>query len=352
MSKSKKLLAIAILLIGIFFVSILFIVFKQFSKLPATNTPNEVVFEIKGGQSLKKISEELARLGVITNASLFEVYARLKFQQSKIKIGEYSLNQNMRPADILEIITSGKSIEKSFTIPEGSNIYDIADSLEKTQSFNKEEFLNLVKDPQLIQELLQEGHISLEGYLFPETYKYTKYTTIKDLIKKMVSNSLNNIAQVNYSNLNLTRHQFVTLASIIEKETGAASERPLISSVFHNRLRLKMRLQTDPTVLYAKILRVGYSDLNITKQDLQTPHPYNTYTEFGLPPGPISNPGLEALKATAQPADTDFLFFVSKNDGTHVFSASYEKHSNAVKNFQQNKKAREGKSWRDLKKSK
>ena len=147
-----------------------------------------------------------------------------------------------------------------------------------------------------------------------------------------------------------TRHEIVTLASIIEKETGAPFERLQISSVFHNRLKKKMRLQTDPTVIYARLLRTGNYHLSISRADLKTDHPYNTYTRKGLPPGPISNPGTAALKAVVNPADTDFLYFVSRNDGTHVFSKNYKDHSSAVTSFQMDPKAREGKSWRDLNK--
>ena len=149
-----------------------------------------------------------------------------------------------------------------------------------------------------------------------------------------------------------TRHQIVTLASIIEKETGAPEERPLISSVFHNRLKKGMRLQTDPTVLYGKAERVGSFAINITTEDLRTPNRYNTYTIYGLPPGPIANPGREALSAVLAPAESTYLYFVSQNNGTHIFSSDYEAHNKAVKHFQLDPKAREGKSWRDLSKKK
>jgi UPF0755 protein len=145
-----------------------------------------------------------------------------------------------------------------------------------------------------------------------------------------------------------TRHQIVTLASIIEKETGAPEERPLISSVFHNRLLKKMRLQTDPTVIYGKAEKSGKIEINITRADLLTPSRYNTYVIPALPPGPIANPGKEALLAAVNPAASGYLFFVSQNDGTHVFSEDYSAHNRAVQKFQLDRKAREGKSWRDL----
>jgi UPF0755 protein len=146
----------------------------------------------------------------------------------------------------------------------------------------------------------------------------------------------------------LSRHQILTLASIIEKETGAPQERPLISSVFHNRLNKHMMLQTDPTIIYGKALEVGNMEIKISRADLTRYTPYNTYVIKSLPPGPIASPGRAALLAAVQPAASDFLYFVSHNDGTHQFSADYKSHVNAVKKFQLDPKAREGKSWRDL----
>jgi UPF0755 protein len=167
----------------------------------------------------------------------------------------------------------------------------------------------------------------------------------------MVERFKANFAKVTIpSGFALTPYQIVTLASIIEKETGAPEERSVISSVFHNRMRLNMRLQTDPTVIYGIWEQSGQWNRNITRQDLQTPTRYNTYTLPQLPHGPIANPGLQALQAAVAPAQTEFLFFVSRNDGTHVFSKNYAGHQQAVAEFQLDRKAREGKSWRDLKK--
>jgi UPF0755 protein len=153
-------------------------------------------------------------------------------------------------------------------------------------------------------------------------------------------------------NLGWSRLQVITLASIVEKETGASFERPLVASVFHNRLVKKMRLQTDPTVMYGVAIKQGKMPTNITKNDLLTPTAYNTYTNEGLPPAPISNPGKEAIMAVFKPAQTKYLFFVSQNNGTHMFSENLEQHNKAVQTYQMNAKARENKSWRDLKEPK
>lgn len=298
------------------------------------------------------MSRDLESAGVIKNAALFSLYARVQGFASKMKVGEYALHTQMTPAEVLAVLVSGKSIGYSFTISEGLNIFEIAQILEKTGKITAEEFLKQTQNPALAKELLGEELASLEGYLFPETYQYTKFTTFKEILAAMVARFKQNYEQVESAaeRLGWSRHQTVTFASIIEKETGAPEERPLISSVFHNRLLKGMMLQTDPTVLYAKMRRSQRYELSITKADLQWPDDYNTYTKKGLPPGPISNPGLAALRAATAPTPSDYLFFVSKNDGTHVFTREYKDHQQAVQKTQLNPKAREGKSWRDLKK--
>jgi UPF0755 protein len=201
-----------------------------------------------------------------------------------------------------------------------------------------------------VREQLGEDLPSLEGYLFPETYLVTKFTGLKGLAKMMTSRFKDVIKQIRQApGVNFTRHQLVTLASIVEKETGAPEERPVISSVFHNRLRLGMKLQTDPTVMYGVLDQIQAPIKNITRQHLLTDTRYNTYTRVGLPFGPISNPGKLALQAAGTPDSTDFLYFVSRNDGTHIFSRDYAGHQRAVESFQLNRAAREsGSSWRDL----
>lgn len=312
----------------------------------------DVVYEVSPGKGFNSIAQELEQKGLVKNGFLFSLYARAKGARGKLKVGEYLLRTNMLPSEVLEAIISGKSIARSFTVSEGLSIYEIADLYQK-QGFGKaDEFLSLVRNRQLIKSLLGEEQESLEGYLFPETYMLTKYTDTKTLITNMVKrflfvyNEVTALAAIQ----GWTRHQVVTLASIIEKETGAPEERPLISSVFHNRLMKRMRLQTDPTVIYGKAERTGRIEINITRSDLLTPTRYNTYVISGLPPGPIANPGKEALLAAVKPQESQYLFFVSQNDGTHVFSEDYKAHERAVKKFQLDRKAREGKSWRDLKK--
>jgi UPF0755 protein len=350
----RKKLLVTFLAVGLFTLAVgvlFFILTRQFLFEGPEKKGREVVYEVKLGQSFPSLAQDLKKLGVIKNAQAFALYARVSRQIPKIKVGEYGLNTSMTPTQVMRVITSGQSILRSLTIPEGYSIFEIAELLEMKGYASRSEILKLSFDKNFVRKVLGVERSSLEGYLFPETYLLTKYMGAEKILSEMIQTFKTHFEKVpkpypmGWNDL-----QVVTMASIIEKETGAPHERQLISSVFHNRLKKNMRLQTDPTVIYAKALRDGKIQIDIKKSDLSWDHPYNTYMRAGLPPGPISNPGFEALKAAVNPAITDFLFFVSQNDGTHVFSESYEKHNQAVRKFQQNRKAREGKSWRDLSK--
>lgn len=326
---------------------------NQFLWTGTSKDSTEILFDVAPGQSLNVVVENLLYNGLIRNAKVFSMYARFKKMDSKLKVGEYSLNHTMNADQILATLASGKSVTRNFTIAEGISIFDIADIFEKAGYGTKAEFFNLVRDKAFIKSLLNEDLESLEGYLFPETYKITKFETMKSIVTQMVKRFL--VVWSKYENTaklqNLTRNQVVTFASIVEKESGLGADRPVVASVFHNRLAQKIKLQTDPTVLYGVALLKGQMPNNITKADLVTPTRYNSYTNYGLPPTPISNPGEESIKAVLFPANTKYLFFVSRNDGTTQFSETLAAHNLAVKNFQLNPKARDGKSWRDLKKT-
>ncbi len=344
-----------IFLIAIFLIVLsggLFIGYLGWSFLhaPASAKNQEIIFELKPQMSFQKASLELETKGLIQSAHMFNLLAKFSGKRSHIKVGEYALNTNMSPLEILRIFESGKSIAYDLTIPEGYNIFEIAEIIENAKLSSAQEFLTYVNNPLVVKKLLGEEHASLEGYLFPETYNYTKFSEMKTVVNEMVRKFLSvaDALQVK-SNSQLTRHQLITLASIVEKETGAPEERPLIASVFYNRLQKKMRLQTDPTIIYSLALKNGKIPTNISKKDLSFEHPYNTYVIAGLPPGPIANPGRQALQAVLQPAQSEYLYFVSQNNGTHIFSKDYTGHLKAVQKFQMNPKAREGKSWRDLK---
>lgn len=322
----------------------------QLFKKPVSDDGPEILFDVYPGATLNQISNSLQEKKLIRNAKSFSLYVKAKGQANKLKVGEYALRSSMTPDEIVSMIIAGKTVKRNFTVTEGQNIYDIAESIERQGIGTKEEFFKLVNDKLFIKSLLGEELTSLEGFLFPETYKVGKFDGVKVVVTQMVTMFLKTWKELEpeLSKTNWSRKQVVTFASIVEKETGAKFERPLVSSVFHNRLARKMRLQTDPTILYGMAVKTGVFPKNITKNDLLTPTPYNTYTISGLPPGPISNPGKDALLATLNPAPTNYLFFVSKNDGTHVFSENLQQHNKAVQQFQMNAKARENKSWRDL----
>lgn len=322
----------------------------QLLKTSVSKDTTEVVFDVRPGGNATQIANELQSKNLIRNASVFLMYSRFTNQNSKVKVGEYSLNQAMTPDEILGVLVSGKSITRNLTVAEGLNLFDIASILEKTGLGTKQEFFTITRDKEFIKSLLGEELPSLEGYLFPETYKFTKFESMKTIITQMVKRFLIVWKELEPTakKLNWTRNQVVTFASIVEKETGLGADRPLVASVFHNRLIKKMRLQTDPTVLYGMALARGDMPLNITKNDLLTPTPYNSYTNAGLPPSPISNPGKDALVATMNPANTKYIYFVSRNNGTTVFSETLEKHNAAVRAYQMNPQARTGKSWKDL----
>ncbi|MBL7544994.1 MAG: endolytic transglycosylase MltG [Bdellovibrionaceae bacterium] len=358
MSKPKRVLFLGLfsLVFAVcFFVGFLYWNFI-FSK--ATNDKSDVVYEVTPQKTFMTIAKELEEKNLIKNAQFFNVYARVIGLRSKIKVGEYQLSTDMRPSEILNVLVSGKSMFRPFTIPEGYNLFEIAELVEKYKLGTKDEFLRLVFDKQFINELyadkliLSADILSLEGYLYPETYQVTKYMGLKDIIRTQVRLFRRNFDDIIRQNKisYLDASQILILASIIEKETGNAKERPLISSVFHNRIAKKMKLQTDPTTLYGKSMLSKKLENNITRADLTAKdNIYNTYMIPFLPPGPISNPGRDSLMAAIEPAQTPFLFFVSQNDGTTRFTESLLEHNRNVQETQLDPKARQGKSWRDLK---
>ena len=269
-----------------------------------SDNPTEVVFEIPQGKSFQKVAKELEDARLIQNANLFSWYARLKAQGNKMKVGEYALRRDMSPSEVLAVIISGKSIGHEFTISEGLNMFEIAELYESEAYGKREDFLNLCKDKELITSLLGESHESLEGYLYPETYQLTKFTTTKELVVSMIRKFQEVYKEVAARNKmkNLSKHQIVTLASIIEKETGAPEERSLISSIFHNRLAKGMLLQTDPTIIYGLAEASGKTVYKIGRENLLKPTRYNTYVIKGLPPGPIANPAITMLKLLKCPS--------------------------------------------------
>ena len=297
-----------------------------------------VVFEIEPGDSLWRVAATLEKKGVIRNAKVARWFAESENVASSLKVGEYELATSQSTPEILDMLVRGRVRTHAVAIPEGLRATEIADRLRDAGFGDREAFLEIVFDPASPERFGVEGP-SLEGYLFPDTYRFARGISEPRIIQAMVD-EFHSVYQELVplpSDSKLSMREHVTLASIVEKETGVAEERPLIAAVFLNRMKRKMRLETDPTVIYG----IENFDGNIKRSHLEDGNnPYNTYKIPGLPPGPIASPGRDALRAVLEPADSPFLFFVSRNDGTHVFSKTYAEHEAAVDRYQRRRRRR------------
>jgi UPF0755 protein len=298
--------------------------------------PRSVIVRIYPGTTLGRVAEMLEERGVVTSAWKFRWLARLGGKGSLIKAGEYDLSPAFSPSEILDILAQGKVRVNEVTIPEGYTMAQVAAALEGAGVAKAEKFLEVCSSPALASELGVEGD-NLEGYLFPDTYNFAFYMVEESVARRMVRRFLavwkRYAAKARAKGMSM--RQVVTLASIIEKETSNGNEMSLISSVFHNRLRRRMRLQSDPTVIYG----LADFDGNLTRRHLRTRTPYNTYRVRGLPPGPIANPGEAAIRAALEPAESNYLYFVSMNDGSHCFSMTLAEHNRAVARYQKRRRA-------------
>jgi UPF0755 protein len=304
-----------------------------YSKKPILRSDRrQIIITVTPGQNFNTIVDDLSHYHLINFPLKFKLIARLKKYDRKIMAGEYALSSSMTPVAILETLTNGKVRLHRLSIPEGFNIKQIAQRVESSGFCGKEGFTKAATDPKFAQKMRIPAQ-TFEGYLFPDTYLFPKDINAKEIISAMVKQfrmTFRDEWEIRAQTLGFTMHEIVTLASIIEKETGVASERPVIASVFQNRLKRNMRLESDPTVIYG----IKNYNGNITKKDLQRLTPYNTYMITGLPPGPIANPGAESIKAALFPAKTNYLYFVAKLDKTHQFSATLTDHNRAVRKYQ------------------
>jgi UPF0755 protein len=309
---------------------------RNYAQQPTSTDTSQRILQIHPGQGFAATTEQLTAHGVILYPYKFKIFARFKGLDKRIQAGEYLLSPSMSPTEVLDTLVNGKVLLYRLTIPEGANIKQIASLIDTAGLGDPEAFLNIAFDPEAVQREGLEGK-SFEGFLFPDTYYFPRDTTPQKIITTMLErfrNVFSTEMQARAQELQMTVHQVVTLASIIEKETGAPHERELISSVFHNRLKKRMRLESDPTVIYG----IKEFDGNLTRKHLATPTPYNTYRKMGLPVGPIASPGLAALQAALYPADTNYLYFVAKKDTTHQFSTNFEDHNRAVRKYQLRKR--------------
>lgn len=303
------------------------------------NAPRDMVVNIAPGSSLRTTSSQLTSNGIIRSARQFEWLGRWQKQASQIKPGEYQLGPGMTPSEVLSAMVAGNVLLHPVTLPEGLTVAETVTRLVAAGFGTKADYAQLLTDPARIREHNITGSgvkVPYEGYLFPDTYHFERGTPAKAVIDAMVGRleaAFTPGRNSQMKKMGWDRHRVLTLASLIEKETALAAERPRVSAVFHNRLKRRMRLQTDPTVIYA----TPNYDGDIRAKDLRRDDPYNTYRRHGLPPGPIAAPGEAAIDAALFPAanrPTQELYFVSRGDGSHVFSGNINDHNRAVKRFQ------------------
>lgn len=304
----------------------------RYAETPVSGDAAEAVVIVSPGQGFRTIVKNLSIAGVLEHPLKFRIYARLKGYDKTIQAGEYLLSGAMSPVVILQRLVDGRIRLHKVTIPEGFTQKQVAAALASAGLTTEAEFLQKATDPSLLASQGIDAD-SFEGYLYPETYFFPLSISPEKIIWTMVRRLREQIRpewRERAEKLGLSIHEVITLASMIEKETGTASERPVISSVFHNRMEKGMRLECDPTVIYG----IKDFDGNLTRKHLRTPSPYNTYTNHGLPPAPIANPGAESIEAALYPAETDYLFFVSKGDRTHQFTRTLSDHNRAVRKYQ------------------
>jgi len=299
---------------------------------PAQEQGREIFITIPSGSSFVSASQLLVDAGVVKSLKGFVFLGKIKGLSNSIQAGELRFNTDMTPNQALDTLVRGKAVSYPVTIPEGYDIHLISALLAEKGLGDADRILEIARDAEFARGLGISAD-SLEGFLFPDTYSWPKGLSEEDILGRMVrkyKSVFTDAMRTRAHEIDMSEFEVVILASIIERETGASEEREQVSAVFHNRLKKGYRLQTDPTVIY------GIENFNgdLTKKDLRTDHPYNTYTRSGLPVGPIANPGKASLLAALYPAKVSYLYFVAKGDGTHFFSNNLVEHNRAVAIYQ------------------
>jgi UPF0755 protein len=291
-----------------------------------------VIVDFPKGTSTRAMADELAQNGVIRYPWQF-LMARALHSGQRLQAGEYRFAKADMPFNVLNRIARGDVFYYELVVPEGSNMFDIATSVGRLDFLKAADFLRAARNAALIRDLAPQAP-TLEGYLFPATYRITRATTVQQLCVMMTAQFRKQWRELQEQGNTRPVNQIVTLASLVEKETGRPEDRPIVASVYENRLRKGMTLDCDPTTIYAALLDERYRG-TIYRSDLASDNAYNTYRHAGLPPGPIANPGLASLKAALMPAETDYLYFVAKPDGSggHQFSETMEQHNIAVQRY-------------------
>ena len=334
MKKKKLIIPFGVALVPIFF----FLSLLYYAEMPLGESHAVYTVDIPRGASFNRIVSILDEAGMVKHRLFFYLLAFSQNAAGHIRAGEYELAKSMSPIEILRKLVKGKIKEYRITFTEDITLSEVAARLASYKLAEETAFMNLASDREFLASLGIEGP-SLEGFLFPDTYILDRSMETGEIIRIMVHQFWKRITpeMLNRAKeLGLTIQEIVTLASIIGKESGNKEEKPLVSAVFHNRLKRGMKLQSDPTAVYDLHNGSGI----IKKRHLQNNTPHNTYRISGLPPGPIANPGIGSLQAALYPASVDYLYFVSKNDGTHHFSANFTDHKAAVSRYQ-NKKEKE-----------
>ena len=333
-TKNEALLAAAVAVAVLFAAWAIFVPYQGF--------PGEAFVELPRGAGSAGIARTLKRSGVIRYAWVFLLERALR-PSAKLQAGEYRFTAAAPPGEVFSRIARGDIYYFEFTVPEGSNIFDIAKSLEAQGVVTASEFLEVASDPSLIRDIAPKAE-TLEGFLFPSTYRLSHATTAAQLAKTMTDQFRKQWTRLAPPGTADPADPLrtVTLASLVEKETAVSDERPLVASVFANRLAIGMRLDCDPTTIYAALLENRYRG-KIHRSDLASGNPYNTYQNPGLPPGPIANPGAASIRAALAPAKTKLLYFVAKPEGgSHQFSATIAEHEKAVQAYRRAEQSHAG----------
>jgi UPF0755 protein len=328
----KLLIPVSVVIVLVFS---LYVLFQLLIPLPVANKNIEI--EIPKGATFRHVADIFSQEHIIRVKNLFLAIGRLCRIDRKIRAGFYSVYGSMNLLDLLRVLRKGQIIEYEVTVIEGDSLREVATKLSEKGIMQEQNFWELVSDKGFLDTYGIDAP-SLEGYLYPDTYKIPKGMDAKEALGMMINKLREQYAErlrTRAEELGLSERAVLTLASIIEKEAATDEERPLISAVYHNRLRKKIPLQADPTAIYG----VKSSKEKITSQDLKMKTPYNTYVVRGLPPGPISSAGIKSITAALYPADVPYLYFVSNNDGTHRFSVTSAEHAAAVRAYREKRQA-------------
>jgi UPF0755 protein len=339
MKKSKKIELYILIACVAFAIIGSFAVLIHYSSTPINPYGNKdavVLVDIPTGSGFVKITEILNKAGLIKSRFLFYCLALMKRATRSIRAGEYEFSDSMTPGAVIDKLLHGEIKCYQITIPEDFTTKEIAERLAEHKLIDEETFMELAVDSAFLKTLGIKAK-SIEGYLFPNTYSFDRSMSTRQIMKIMHSQFLKRVTPEmveRAEELGLDTNQFVTFASIVGKESGNQAEKPMISAVFHNRLKKRMPLQSDPTAVY------DLEDFSgkVRRSHLKRKSPYNTYIIRGLPPGPIANPGIDSLNATLNPAKVNYLYFVSKKDGSHYFSSSLDMHNQATNRYRNNKR--------------